>query len=869
MVKKIQEKLKKSHNFGFSKSSFWARLRIKNKAEDKKLWYLVSHYFLQDEIKLFKKKEKGWSFVKTGDTYPFSTREVKGRPFIFKIYPKKESLYFVRFEGTTNQIDLSLTEPEVFMSSAEEETYVMGLFFGLVLAMVAYNSFIFVSTKSLSYLFYVFYVFLYGINLSIWKGFLSRFYIWNYPWFNNNFLVFLTGFIILFLSLFTTSFLKINNSTPKLFNVMKSFAWLGFLIVPLSFFLPYSVGTKLWMFGSLLLLLTILFAGIYKIKQGFRSAKYFVSAFVFMIVGTIISLFGILGILPNIFVINYAAIIGTALELVFLSMGLADRFNLVQEESLRVEREAKEIQKRYASDLEKEVKERTRELFEEKNSVANLLDNMGQAVFTIDIEGVIQSKAVSKYSEELFGKNIKGLDFYDLVFSNLPREGEEFSEIQFGLVTCIGADSLQWQLNKDLVPRKTTIQVEGQTKVLDIRPNAIFDEGTIVDIMMTITDITEKESLAKEMAIREIEESRRARVLHELAPPEGKDISLYSKEIKIFLLETRDLIEENNSIFTATEKKEVLSKEDFQVVFRNLHTIKGSSRAYSLTNLSGFIHKIESEILELGEENFKEIIASVESTHQEFEYYQKIAKEVFSISTDKGEIEETIFTEIYKINIEILKREISGYLREPSEENLKNLKKAEENLAKTPFLQHLQTFNKMVAELSEELKKKIHFSCEGDELYLSGDAFNLLNDSIIHLVRNSIDHGIEKDREDKNTEGTLEIFCQEKEGHYILSIKDDGKGIDGQKISSRAIDKKITTLKDVSEMTEEDKVNLVFHPGFSTVEKVTELSGRGVGMDVVKKNIEKLGGTIKIITSKGKGTEFLINIPEKGIDYAK
>ena len=90
--------------------------------------------------------------------------------------------------------------------------------------------------------------------------------------------------------------------------------------------------------------------------MGYRSAKYFVSAFSFMIIGTLISLLGIAGILPNVFIINYAAIIGTALELVLLSMGLADRFNLMQEESLKIERDAKEIQERYAKDLRKDTR---------------------------------------------------------------------------------------------------------------------------------------------------------------------------------------------------------------------------------------------------------------------------------------------------------------------------------------------------------------------------------------------------------------------------------------------------------------------------------------------------------------------------------
>ena len=865
LSKKFKRSLKKTHNFGFTNSTFWVRLRINNQNKRRKLWYLVSNYFLQDQITLYKKIGNDFESIKTGDKSPFSTREVKGRPFVFKIYPKENSLYFIKISGTTNQIDLALYEPEYFMNKMEDETYVMGLFFGLVLAMVAYNLFIFISTRSLSYLFYVFYVFFYGINLSIWKGFFNRFYIWNYPWFNNNFLVLLSGLIVFSLSLFSITFLKINKSTPKSFNILKSFAVAGFIIVPSSFILPYSTGTKFWMLASLLLLPTILIIGIYRIKQGYRSAKYFVSAFGFMIVGTFVGILGIIGLLPNIFIINYAPIIGTALELVFLSMGLADRFNLMQEESLKIEREAKELNKRYADDLTKEVEKRTNELSEEKNSVANLLDNMGQAVFTIDIDGTVQSKAISKYSGEVFGKDIKGHNFYDLVFPNLSKTSEDFSTLQFALTTCIGGDNFQWELNKDLFPEKAAILINGKLKILSISLNGIYKGKFIDEIMMTITDITEKEVLEKEKASRELEENKRIIVMKELAAPEGKDLTLHSKEIKNFLFGTLDLINRNKSILMIIKNKEVIQEEQLNEIFRNIHTIKGNARMISLTNLSGLIHKTESNLIDSDKNDFKGFMEKIEPIHIEFEYYQKIAKEVFSITTNQNYIGDTIFTKIYNKNIQILKESLTEFFKNPNEKNADRLKVSERNLTKIPFLQHLSSLKQMVKEISEALRKKVDYSFQGDDFFMDDKTFNLLNDSIIHIIRNSIDHGIELDRTGKKERGLINIFCEQTKEHYKISIKDDGRGIDGNNIAKLAVDKKLIDLQKSLELSDEEKIELIFLPGFSSSENINDISGRGIGMDVVKNNIKKIGGDIKVKTTKNKGSEFLIRFPKEKV----
>lgn len=112
----------------------------------------------------------------------------------------------------------------------------------------------------------------------------------------------------------------------------------------------------------------------------------------------------------------------------------------------------------------------------------------------------------------------------------------------------------------------------------------------------------------------------------------------------------------------------------------------------------------------------------------------------------------------------------------------------------------------------------------------------------------------------KASSGTLIVACEEIDGHLKISVKDDGRGIDGEKIAEIALKKNLVAGKDLGTMSLEDKINLIFMPGFSSKSEVSEISGRGIGMDIVKKTVEDLGGKIKIQTAKGQGTEFQLEV---------
>ncbi|MCA2005482.1 MAG: chemotaxis protein CheA, partial [Ignavibacterium sp.] len=140
-----------------------------------------------------------------------------------------------------------------------------------------------------------------------------------------------------------------------------------------------------------------------------------------------------------------------------------------------------------------------------------------------------------------------------------------------------------------------------------------------------------------------------------------------------------------------------------------------------------------------------------------------------------------------------------------------------------------------------------------------------INDPLIHIIRNSIDHGIEKETEriqaGKNPVGTIKLSAEHEGNNIIITIEDDGKGIDPEVVKSKAISKGLISKEKADELSKQDLLNLIFLPGFSTAEVVTNISGRGVGMDVVKTNVTKLRGMINLESTVGVGTKIQIKLP--------
>ncbi|QKF59399.1 chemotaxis protein CheA [Aliarcobacter lanthieri] len=174
-------------------------------------------------------------------------------------------------------------------------------------------------------------------------------------------------------------------------------------------------------------------------------------------------------------------------------------------------------------------------------------------------------------------------------------------------------------------------------------------------------------------------------------------------------------------------------------------------------------------------------------------------------------------------------------------------------------------FPKVVRDISKKLGKKVEFKHYGDNVEIDKAMIEGLTDPLMHIIRNSLDHGIEmpEDRiqSGKNDTGTISISAEQANGQMIISIEDDGKGIDSERVAQKALEKGQIDENQYNSMSHNEKALLVFGAGVSTADQITDISGRGVGMDVVKTNIHKLGGVIKLDTELGKGTVITIMLP--------
>lgn len=182
-----------------------------------------------------------------------------------------------------------------------------------------------------------------------------------------------------------------------------------------------------------------------------------------------------------------------------------------------------------------------------------------------------------------------------------------------------------------------------------------------------------------------------------------------------------------------------------------------------------------------------------------------------------------------------------------------------------PIEQVFNRFPRMVRGLAKELNKKVDLKITGADTELDRTVIDEIGDPLVHLLRNAIDHGLETTEErkrlGKNETGTVQLKAFHSGNQVFIQIIDDGKGINRNKVLSRAIEKGVISAERSAELTDQEVYQLLFTSGFSTAEKVSDISGRGVGLDVVKNKIESLGGAVSVQSESGKGTVFSIQLP--------
>ncbi len=192
----------------------------------------------------------------------------------------------------------------------------------------------------------------------------------------------------------------------------------------------------------------------------------------------------------------------------------------------------------------------------------------------------------------------------------------------------------------------------------------------------------------------------------------------------------------------------------------------------------------------------------------------------------------------------------------------------QEGVLKTRMQPIGNIFNKLprqVRDLAVACGKQVHVTVEGEETELDKTLLEAIKDPLTHLVRNAVDHGVEPPEErlalGKPAQGRLALHAFHEGGQVNIDIADDGRGIDPERVRAKAVERGLVPRDQAARLTERELSQLIFLPGFSTADSVTNVSGRGVGMDVVKTNIEKIGGAVDVLSRPGQGTTVKIKIP--------
>ena len=233
----------------------------------------------------------------------------------------------------------------------------------------------------------------------------------------------------------------------------------------------------------------------------------------------------------------------------------------------------------------------------------------------------------------------------------------------------------------------------------------------------------------------------------------------------------------------------------------------------------------------------------------------------------------------YVSNIVILNNKLLSYQNDLPKEEFKMLRNTMDEISQTVFflqesvmairmtpLDHLfGRFPVMVRKTASHMNKRVHFKFDAKNTEIDKSLLDDLGHPLTHIIRNSISHGMESEEErvalGKNPIGTISLTAQHEQNFVIITIEDDGAGIDVENVTEKAIEKGLLTREKAQALTDTERVNLIFHPGLSTATEVTEVSGRGVGMDAVRTVIEGMKGTIDIQTEKNKGTTITIQLP--------
>lgn len=480
------------------------------------------------------------------------------------------------------------------------------------------------------------------------------------------------------------------------------------------------------------------------------------------------------------------------------------------------------------------------------NDIQTMLQNMPQGLLSFDDQNKVKPEYSAYLEKILETDQIAGTDLIKLIFANSNLGSDSISQISAVSGACVGEDAMNYAFNQHLLVNEIEkVMPGGLNKVLDLNWAPVINENDVVEqILLCVRDVTELRKLSAETA----EQKRELDIIGEILGVNQEKFHQFITSTITYIAEIENIIRDNPNG----------SLDAINIIFRNIHTIKGNARTYGLTNLSNHVHDTESVYDELRRPNSiiawdqTRLLDDLAQVHQLVEYYARINEVSLGRKGPgrKGSIEKYVMVDNKQI------QETIKLLEKVSHSNIHDLieaKNAVHSMLRRLGSESLDTAFAAIVEslpaLAQGLgKQEPEVLINNGKLLLKSQSVGVIKDIFTHLFRNCVDHGLEMPAErlanDKPIQGCIDVAIEMEDDQVKISIKDDGCGLALNKIRQKALDNGL--IQEDESLDDEKAAALIFLPGFSTANKLTDISGRGVGMDTVVGFARKEGGYVKI-----------------------
>lgn len=525
--------------------------------------------------------------------------------------------------------------------------------------------------------------------------------------------------------------------------------------------------------------------------------------------------------------------------------------------------------KRYTDHLEELVEEKMRQ-------VRDILENIEQGLFIVNFDGTINPE-YSKAANRIMGVDDISKSSLGEIFKVPDIQMEDWTA-WFNLVES-RHKVMRWDKLAKLAPI-VELEIglaEEEKRYVRISYQKVFDKsGALSKIMALAQDITEARRIERIVAEEKERHENEVKTILGLVNnlPEVIQDFFHDLESRMATLKGKMEVLREESERARTQypdgKRLDIPAEDIAVIFRDLHTIKGNAGTYGFDQITKLAHLAEEQLEALKppiKERTSTTIANLQNLLGLMEdAYAEIQKTQQRLA---GGGEETVLhIPEHKIDfIQSLTRTITQDLeqRKTVGEEVLPLLDACRRLRDVNIVKLVEKYRNMTLRLGERLDKKLEFDIQPQTIELEPHFFAPYDEAITHILRNCVDHGIEsmtqRVADGKNEAGRIRFGLQFGDDACLLTISDDGAGMDPDRIVSKALSSGVITEAEAAAMSEGEKLKLIFRSGFSTAAAVSDISGRGVGMDAALNCVTQQGGKLEVQSKLGEGTTFLLYLP--------